>query len=171
MSSNNQRARSEPLQIRPACRADLASISACACAAYRCYVARIGRAPAPMVADFAAHIDAGQVVVIAADDQLLGYAVCYRRGDHVHLENIAVLPQQQGRGLGRRLLHFVEQQARGDGANAVELYTNEKMTENLHWYPALGYVETERRSEDGFRRVYFRKSWSQASSDDNTNPV
>ena len=31
------------------------------------------------------------------------------------------------------------------------------MTENLALYPALGYVETGRRVEDGFSRVYFSK--------------
>lgn len=31
------------------------------------------------------------------------------------------------------------------------------MTENLRLYPSLGFVETGRRVEDGYRRVYFRK--------------
>lgn len=40
---------------------------------------------------------------------------------------------------------------------AVHLYTNEKMVENLAIYPRLGYAETGRRHEDGFNRVYFEK--------------
>jgi hypothetical protein len=32
------------------------------------------------------------------------------------------------------------------------------MTENLSLYAALGYEETGRATEDGFDRVYFRKS-------------
>ncbi len=35
--------------------------------------------------------------------------------------------------------------------------TNEKMSQNLSIYPHLGYVETGRRIEDGFNRVYFEK--------------
>jgi hypothetical protein len=31
------------------------------------------------------------------------------------------------------------------------------MVENLAYYPRLGYVEYDRRREDGFDRVYFRK--------------
>jgi hypothetical protein len=39
----------------------------------------------------------------------------------------------------------------------VELYTNALMTENLRYYPRLGYVEYDQRRENGFDRVYFRK--------------
>jgi hypothetical protein len=43
----------------------------------------------------------------------------------------------------------------------VTLYTNERMTENLVFYPALGYVETGRGMQDGFARVFYRKPlWS-----------
>jgi len=31
------------------------------------------------------------------------------------------------------------------------------MTENLSIYPHLGYIEVDRREEDGFSRVYFEK--------------
>ena len=31
------------------------------------------------------------------------------------------------------------------------------MVENIHLYRKLGYVETDRRVEDGFARVFFRK--------------
>ena len=59
--------------------------------------------------------------------------------------------------LGRALLGFVEQQAREAGCHEIRLYTHERMTENLAYYPNLGYEETGRRTEDGYDRVYFRK--------------
>jgi hypothetical protein len=31
------------------------------------------------------------------------------------------------------------------------------MHENLHLYPRLGYEEYDRRSDEGFDRVFFRK--------------
>lgn len=150
------------LRIRPAQAADLAAITACAEAAYAKYVVRIGKKPAPMVADFASQIAAGQVQVAvaqsgSADEELLGYVVCYPKDGQLHLENVAVRPEAQGRGAGRALIDFVEDKARTDGLPAVELYTNAKMTENLALYPALGYRETERRTEDGFDRVFFIK--------------
>ena len=48
--------------------------------------------------------------------------------------------------------------------NAVHLYTNEKMAENLLIYPKLGYTEVERRTEDGFNRVYFEKTLDLAAT-------
>lgn len=149
------------LRIRPAQAQDLAAVTACAEAAYDKYVARIGKKPAPMIADFASQIAAGQVHVAVsgsgAAEEFLGYVVCYANDGRLHLENVAVQPEAQGRGAGRALIAFVESKARADGLPAVDLYTNAKMTENLALYPALGYRETERRREDGFDRVFFVK--------------
>lgn len=40
---------------------------------------------------------------------------------------------------------------------AVQLYTNEMMADNLLIYPRLGYANVGQRTEDGFKRVYFEK--------------
>lgn len=118
-----------------------------------------------MIANFVAAIAAGHVCVGLTLDSdgaamLAGYVVFYQRGDAMHLENVAVLPTLARRGFGRTLVAYVEQQAREQRCTGVELYTNAKMTENLSLYPSLGYRETDRRTEDGFDRVYFFKSVS-----------
>ena len=143
--------------IRAATPADLPDLHRIAHAAYAIYVPRIGGEPAPMVEDFAASVAAGHVAVWSDAAGVGGYALSYPRGDHVHLENVAVDPARQGQGLGRTLIAQVEAEARRRGLAAVELYTNVKMTENQRLYPALGYVETGRRQEDGFDRVFYRK--------------
>jgi ribosomal protein S18 acetylase RimI-like enzyme len=144
--------------IRPAVPDDEQAVRACAEAAYAQYVEAIGRRPAPMVADFAAQIREGVVqVAIDAAERVLGYAVFYPKGGAMHLENVAVLPSESGRGIGRALVAECEAAARRAGLPAVELYTNAKMTANLSIYPHLGYAETGRRHEDGFDRVFFRK--------------
>ena len=89
---------------------------------------------------------------------MAGFVVGYPRGDHWHLENVAVDPAKQGTGLGRALVTHAEAVARAAGARAVELYTNAKMTENQGLYPRLGYRETGRAAEDGFDRVFYRKT-------------
>ena len=71
---------------------------------------------------------------------------------------MALHPDYQGKGLAVRLMKHVEEHARRRGLCAVELYTNVKMTENLTLYPHLGYQEIDRRTEDGFDRVFFRKN-------------
>ena len=145
------------MNIRPAVTDDLEAITDCARQAYQRYVSRIGREPAPMVADFAAQIDQGWVYVATECAEIAGYVVFYPRGDHLHLENVAILPDRQGQGHGAGLIDFVEKTARKGGYAAVELYTNEKMTENLSYYPRRGYRELGRGSEDGFNRVFYRK--------------
>ena len=110
-----------------------------------------------MIADFEEQIRNGIVHVLSKDNVIAGYVALYRRGDHLHLESVAVDPAFQGMGCGIRLIAFVEKCAAEAGAQAVELYTNAKMTENLSLYPHLGYIETGRRHEDGFERVFFRK--------------
>ena len=44
------------------------------------------------------------------------------------------------------------------GLTTVTLYTNERMTENIELYKRLGYTETERKAEQGYHRIYMRKS-------------
>jgi len=146
------------IQIRIATADDLDDVKSCAYAAYSKYIVRMDREPAPMLADFVSQIALGQVYVASCGSTFAGYVVFYGERDHIHLENIAVVPTQAGKGIGKRLMEYVEQSARASGLNAVVLYTNEAMTENLAMYPKLGYVETERKNQDGFNRVFFRKA-------------
>ena len=144
--------------IRPAGPDDLDAVRRIARAAYAPYVPRIGREPAPMVADFAASIAAGALWVAGAP--VAGFVVAYPRDDHWHLENVAVEPSAQGTGLGGALIAHVEAMARAAQARAVELYTNAQMTGNRTLYPRLGYTETGRAMEDGFDRIFYRKELS-----------
>lgn len=145
-------------QIRKATAADVSLIKACAEEAFAVYVERIGREPAPMVADFDVQVRDGIVFVIGDEAEIFGFIVFYPRGDHVYIENVAVHLKFRGRGIGGQLFGFVEDQARRGGFGAVELCTNQKMYENLKMYPKLGYIEAGRGTEDGFDRVFFRKT-------------
>jgi ribosomal protein S18 acetylase RimI-like enzyme len=145
-------------QIQPALPGNAAAVANCVRAAYAGYVERIGREPAPMAADNADLIARGEVWVVYEADQLVGVLVMRLEPPALFVENVAVLPERQGRGLGRALMAFAEQHARAAGLAEVTLYTNQKMVENLRFYAALGYVETGRRSEDGFARVFLRKA-------------
>ena len=147
------------MEIRPGGLADVPALERIACAAYKKYVARMGREPAPMRADLALHCARDQVYVCAdKDGTLLGYAiVLLEDGALPLLDNIAVLPQAQGRGIGTRLLARVEADLSAQGFTQYQLYTNEAMTENIAWYEKIGFEETDRRLENGYRRIYFRK--------------
>lgn len=146
--------------VRPAGPGDVDALGRIATAAYQTYVARIGRAPAPMTADYAQAVRGGQVWVAVADGQVTGFVVLIAEDGYLLLENVAVLPAAQGRGIGARLLGLAEDHARDLGLSEIRLYTNEAMTENLAYYPRHGYTETHRAEQDGFRRVFFRKPLS-----------
>jgi ribosomal protein S18 acetylase RimI-like enzyme len=147
--------------IRLAIKKDVKGIRDCADQAYAHYVARMGQKPAPMLANFEEQI-ASEVVYVATgnDSKLEGFIVFFPEGQHIMLENVAVLPSAAGRGVGKALIQFCEDEGKRSGFDLVQIYTNEKMTENLSIYPRLGYTEVERRTENGFKRVYFEKRLS-----------
>lgn len=126
--------------------------------AYRHYIARIGKPPGPMLDDYAQRIAAKQTWVVEDADGIAGILVLEETSEGLLLDNIAVAPEQQGRGVGRVLLEFAEAEARRRGFDAVHLYTHELMTENIALYSRIGYVETRRVTEKGFDRVYMRKA-------------
>jgi ribosomal protein S18 acetylase RimI-like enzyme len=80
-----------------------------------------------------------------------------RVADHLFVDILAVRPEAQHRGIGRRLMAFAETEAVRLSLAALRLYTNAAMTENLRFYPRLGFRRTNARSEDGFDRVDFEK--------------
>jgi len=150
------------MYIRQAVDGDVTAVRAVVDAAYAQYVPRIGRRPAPMTADYEGLVAAGDVWVGDAYGRVVGVLVIRASGTALELENVALDPAMQGLGHGRALVDFAESRARELGLEAVELYTNEAMVENLRLYPRLGFVETERCVEDGYRRVYFRKTLDSA---------
>jgi ribosomal protein S18 acetylase RimI-like enzyme len=147
----------QEIEIRLARDGEHIAVGACVDAAYARYIERIGKKPAPMLADYAALIARGVVYVVPDENALRAVAVLILHDDHLFLENIAVHPACQGRGVGRVLMDFVEEQARAAERDEIRLYTHERMTENLPFYRGLGYEEVERRTEDGYARVFMRK--------------
>ena len=75
------------------------------------------------------------------------------RPDALHIFNIAVHPDAQGRGLLRRLLGFAEDVARQRGLHWLTLYTNVAMTKNRAIYNRLGFVERGEEERDGYAIV------------------
>ena len=145
------------MQIRLARAGDVDAIRGLVRDAYAIYVPRIGREPAPMTADYGALVDTGAVWVATEGQRIVGVLVLQPTAGSLLLENVAVRPERQGRGIGRMLIAFAEREAARRGFDEVTLYTNAKMTENLSFYPALGYTAVAWRSEYGFDRVFFRK--------------
>ena len=60
---------------------------------------------------------------------------------HLLIENIAVLPDRHGEGIGGVLLEHAETIARSHGVNELRLYTNAKFSTNLAFYAHRGFSE------------------------------
>jgi len=145
------------VRIRTALPADAPSIAGVVRCAYAGYVESLGVRPAPMDDDYDEKVRKGQAFVIEREEGIVGVIVVISEEDHVLIENVAVVPNRQGEGLGRALLVWAELFALDAGTPELRLYTNAGMTENIALYRHFGYREIERRSSGPFRRVFFSK--------------
>lgn len=146
-----------PPQLRRATGADAAAVSACVRVAYTPYIKRIGQTPGPLCDDYTVLLKNHQVWVLESTGEIIGLLVLIDKETHLLLDNVAVRPEQQGKGFGKRLLQFAESEAFRRGYTELQLYTHEKMLENRALYERLGYETFARRKERGLKRVYMRK--------------
>lgn len=142
--------------IRPAEPGDHAAVRRIVDAAYEPWTEAIGVRPLPLEADYGELIARGRVYVLE-NGEVDGLIVLQPLDGMLLVENVAVRPDRQGRGLGRRLMAFAEFRARSLRLPALRLYTNEKMVSNLGLYGSLGYRETGREVIEGRRVVHLRK--------------
>jgi len=88
---------------------------------------------------------------------VLGVICLVEMGDGLEIENIAVHPSAQGKGIGRNLMEFAERRGRELNKGRLTLRTDEVMVENQAIYTHLGFTETRRAIEHGYRRVFMEK--------------
>jgi ribosomal protein S18 acetylase RimI-like enzyme len=146
--------------IRAAQTEDEPAVRQCVADAFEKYIERIGKPPAPMLLDYGVFIKEGRVRVAEHQNKICGVIVIYETSTRFYIDTVAVKSDFQGMGVGRALLEFAEGEAIRLGFTSIYLCTNVKMTENQIFYPRAGYVEYERRMEDGYDRVYYRKKLS-----------
>ena len=144
--------------LRRAAVDDAPAIAHVAEQAYAPYVARMGgQRPAPMDEDYAVAVSESEVWVVEAAGEVVGFLVLVHGRGVTLLDGVAVLPTQQGSGVGRALLALAEDQSRAQGHARLRLFTNAAMVENQRLYEGLGYVETHRAEDEGLARVFYEK--------------
>ncbi len=143
--------------IRQAESEDAGTISALTDAAYTKYISLIGRKPQPMTADYSKMVTENSVWLLTLEKQAIGVLVLVYEAETVLIYNVAIKPEYQKRGHGRRLLAWAEQQASQAGYQSIRLYTNERFTDNIRLYKHLGYHETGREPLLGSTVVYMAK--------------
>ena len=103
-----------------------------------------------------AEIQAGHVLVARLDGRVVGSARRVLVGTDVEVGRLSVLPELQGRGLGRRLLAAAEEVP---GAAPAPLFTGHLSAGNLGLYHRRGYRQFDRRRiTPEVELIYLRKS-------------
>lgn len=146
--------------MRPAVPGEADAVRTLVRAAYGRWVERLGREPGPMRDDYAQRIADDQVWVLEEEGELVGVVVLTEQPESFLLQNVAIAPAAQGKGYGRRLIAFAEDEAKRRGYDELRLYTNVLMVENVALYQHLGFREIGRIHEQGFDRIYMAKSVS-----------
>lgn len=144
-------------EIRPAFASDAPRMREIAKAAYAIYVAEMGKEPAPMGADYKMHISEDRCFVAVNGAQILGFVVILEEKGEWWLDNIAVAPDQQAKGIGRDLLLYAEAHV-ANYTDSLSLYTNVVMRANATWYRRIGYKDSHQAVCDGYHRYYFKKN-------------
>ncbi|TGN64682.1 N-acetyltransferase [Nocardioides eburneiflavus] len=146
------------MELRRATEADARPMAAIAAAAYSPYLERLdGLRPGPMDTDYAAAVADTEAWVAVSGGAVVGFVLLVEEDGCLLLENVAVLPEHHGRGIGRRLLELAEHRTAELGHDRLRLYTHVTMIENQALYERTGYVETARTTEHGFTRVFYEK--------------
>ena len=98
----------------------------------------------------------GQVALMGS--RLVGAVRARRESELLLIGRLAIAPDQQGLGIGSRLLSAVEERGRGAGCTEAALFTGSLSEANLRLYLRLGYEETQRvDGDDGIQQVFLRK--------------
>jgi ribosomal protein S18 acetylase RimI-like enzyme len=148
----------QALPLRRATAADAANVRALTRSAYAKWVPLIGREPIPMTADYDRAVVDHIIDLWEERGELLALIEILRASDHLSIENIAVRPDQQGKGLGSELLDHAERLAVSFGLDEIRLYTNAAFTSNLAFYSRRGYQEYQRGSLlPGSVTIFMRK--------------
>ena len=126
-------------ELRQGVATDAPAIRELTRAAYAKWVPVIGREPLPMTADYAEAVRNHRFDLLYVEGKLAALIETIPKADHLLIENVAVSPPLQGRGLGRKLLAHAEKVAASLGFNEIKLYTNKLFAENVQLYRKLGY--------------------------------
>jgi GNAT superfamily N-acetyltransferase len=155
---------SEAITLRPAVATDASAIRDLTRDAYAKWVPVIGREPKPMTADYAEAVRNHRIDLLHVGGELAALIEMIPEADCLLIENVAVSPRFQGRGLGRKLVAHAEQVALSLGYGETKLYTNKLFTANLRLYNQLGYrVDREAEFPGGFVVHMSKRVRSQAA--------
>lgn len=145
------------IAIRVAEPHEAGAITAIVMAAYAKWIPLLGREPMPMRVDYEKAVLEHRFDLAVEDGEILGLIETVPHPDHLWIDNVAVAPAAQGRGIGRMLLAFTEERARAAGHPELRLVTNGVFESNVALYTRLGFEVDRIEDFLNGKAVYMRK--------------
>ena len=131
-------------KLRRATLADAAAIRDLTRSAYAKWIPLIGREPKPMTANYDRAVVDHIIDLYEENDHPVALIEVIPQASCLLIENIAVLPNQQSKGLGDLLLNHAENIARSLHLAELQLYTNAAFISNIEFYARRGFQEFHR---------------------------
>ncbi|NTG50193.1 GNAT family N-acetyltransferase [Agrobacterium rhizogenes] len=95
-----------------------------------------------------------EIGYIALDsNRLAGCIFCRPEAESLYIGKLAILPSEQGKGIGRQLLTLAETTALERGLNALRLETRIELTDNHATFARWGFRKTAENRHAGFDRT------------------
>ena len=100
----------------------------------------------------------GTFLIVTLDGALVGCGGFKRDEPGIaYLKRMWIAPEARGRGVGKRLLHELEQRAGNAGYAKVRLETEKTLTEAQQLYRSSGYVEVPPFNNELYAHHWFEK--------------
>ena len=89
----------------------------------------------------ASHTDAYYLIArdVDRDNLIVAYAGCWVLANEGHITNVAVAPDYQGQGLGRRLMNELTSRVKALGVDSMTLEVRPSNTVAINLYTSLGF--------------------------------
>jgi GNAT superfamily N-acetyltransferase len=88
-----------------------------------------------------AYIELGQILVARRGELIVGHLqlIAAERIDTLEIKSLAVIPEEQGRGIGRLLVDHAAMASANDGVKTLLVSTAAASSGNLRFYQRLGF--------------------------------
>jgi len=98
--------------------------------------------------------DDSEVFVAVSDGKVIGFIVFNMNNCDDNIDNVVVARKEQGKGVGRSLVEYVEDLAKSRGMDVITTDTTEN-AEGVPWkaygfWRKMGYVDTGKRLPSGY---------------------
>jgi N-acetylglutamate synthase-like GNAT family acetyltransferase len=131
--------------FRRATSADATAVREITRAAYAKWIPVIGREPKPMTANYEQAVTEHVIDLLEEGGRPIALIQMIPQPSHLLIENVAVLPDRRGEGIGGLLLRRASAVARSLGLSELRLYTNALFSANISFYAHRGFEEFLRK--------------------------